>query len=88
MVHVPAPVYIQVHRLNAVVGKLPTGHEAPGLCSLSLLHQSYPTACPSGRSSAPTEIHLHLVHAGWGPDRSVGRGRGPSRLIATAATRS
>lgn len=35
-------------------------------------------------SSAPTEAHLSFVEAGWGPDPTAGRGRGPTRLLALA----
>lgn len=58
--------------------------ETPGAIALRL---SSPIACSSVCcTSTPTEIHLHFVHAGWGPDTPMGRGRGRICLIATAPT--
>lgn len=76
----PPLEYVQVHGDK---GRLRWGK--PG--SHVALRLSSPTACPSVcRSSTPTEIHLHFVHAGWRPDTPMGRGRGRICLIAAAPT--
>lgn len=79
----PSIEYIQVHRGT---GRQSGGKTYGGQAALRL---SSPTACPLVySSSAPTEIHLHLVHAGWGPDTPMGRGCGRICLITTGPTHS